>query len=153
VIRCTTIHTSCWWEWAFPCIMYWLLTIVTCDWSYATFEASSGLSSSSISFSVPSWCVIWWCLVVLCGIILGLCRVVLWLCIVVWLLHNVVLLLRIIVWRWGLIELWSFLPNHHFSLYLVSVRCSLLHQLHSSAIFVIVAYGLTKSAIRILGNR
>jgi hypothetical protein len=125
---------------------------VTCDWSFATSEASSGLSSSSIACSIPSQCVIWWCLVVLRDIILGLRGGVLWLCIVVWLLHSVVLLLLNIVWSWGLIELWRYFPSHHFGLYPVGFQCSLPHKLHSSAIFVVVAYRLTKNAIRILGN-
>jgi hypothetical protein len=145
-----TVHTSCWRQWAFPCIMSQLLTIVTHDWSSATSKASSGSSSSSIAYSVPSLHVIWWCLVVLRGIILGLrglyCGcVLLYGC-------SVVLLLCSIVWSWGLIELGHCLPSHHFGLYPVGIQCSFPHQLHSSAIFSSWPTGLTKSAIRILGN-
>jgi hypothetical protein len=129
-----------------------LLKIVTCVLSSTTSEASSGSSTSSIAYSIPSWHIIWWFLVVLHSIILGLRWVVLWLCIVVWLLCSVVLLLSSIVWSWGLIELWRFFPSHNFGLYPVGVRCSLPHHLHSYAIFVFMAYRLTKSAITILGN-
>jgi hypothetical protein len=140
VIQCATIHTSCWRKWTFLCIMFWLLTIVTCDWSSAMYETSYGLSSSSVAYAITCRHVILWCLIILHGIVLGLCRVVLW-------LHVVVGLLVSVVWGWGLVELGHCLPSHHFGMYSICIRCSFLHQLHSYAIFVVVAHLLTKGAI------
>jgi hypothetical protein len=116
MVRCMTIHTSRWWQWTFPCVMSWLLAIVTCDRSSTMSETSSGSSCSSISCAITSRCIILWCLIILRGIVLGLCRVVLWLRVIVGLLCSIILLLRSVVWGWGLIELWCCLPSHHFSL-------------------------------------
>jgi hypothetical protein len=140
MVRCTTIHTSGWSKWTFPCVMSHLLTIVTYQWSSTSSETSLGSSSTSVAYSISSRCIILRSLIILRGIVLRLCHVVIWLCISVWLLCNNVLLLRSVVWSWKLIELWHFCPNHHFGLHSICVRCPFLHQFHSSLVFVIMAH-------------
>jgi len=104
VSNLTTIHTSYWWKWKFPCIVSGWPTIVTCDCSSTSSETSFGSSSSSLSCSITSRRVILWCLIVLDDVVLGLCQIVLWLCIILWLLHSIILRLRSVVRRWGLMN-------------------------------------------------
>jgi hypothetical protein len=140
MVRCATIHTSCWWKWEFPCIMSRLLIIVTCDWSSTSFKTSSSSSSSSIAFSITSRHVILRCLIILRSIVLRLCRVVLRLCVIVWLLCSIILSLRSVIWSWNLIKMWHFFPSHHFGMYPICIVCPFSHQLHSSTIFVVVSH-------------
>jgi hypothetical protein len=129
-----------------------LLKIVTCDWSSTSSSTSSGSSSSYVACSITSRRIIMKHLIILCSIVLRLCQVVLRLHVIVWLLYNIILLLHNFVCRFGLIELWRYLPSHHFVLYPIFIWCPFLHQLHSSAIFIVVAHWLAKGAIESIWN-
>jgi hypothetical protein len=147
MVRCTIVHTSGWWKWTFPCVMSWLLIVVTYHWSSTSSKTSSGSSSTSIACSISSRRVILRCLIMLRGIVLRLCRVVPRLHVIIWLLHSVILMLRSVVWSWNLIKLWRCLPSHHFSLHSICVGYPFSHQFYSFEVFVIVAHRLAKGAI------
>jgi hypothetical protein len=109
-----TIHTCHWWKWKIPCIMSWLLAVVTHYWTSASSKSSSNSSSTSVATSISSWCVVLRYLIILCGVILWSHVVVLW-------LHIIILLLHIVIWWWYLFELRCNLSYHHFFLHPISI--------------------------------